>query len=287
MDRIARQLGDGPNEYAPTTANTWLKLLKVIVNEAVAEYELPRNPVTGLKPFDTSTHETYTDEEPNALTPEEVPVFLAELERRFPQHFAMVVLGFATGLRPSTLRPLRREGPAADVLWDDGVLLVRRSNTVGEEVMQKPKTGRRQRLALPPVLMEILRWHAARLPDGPMKDSELLFPSDTGGFRARSCLTRPFQVVGSAIGLKKAITAKGMRRTFQDLARAAAVSDIVTRSISGHATEAMQRHYSTVAVEEMRQAISNVASVAGLRAKEKAANSDEVPMGNASSKGAA
>jgi hypothetical protein len=37
-----------------------------------------------------------------------------------------------------------------------------------------------------------------------------------------------------------------MRRTFQDLARAAEVRDIVTRSASGHSTEAMQRHYSTV-----------------------------------------
>jgi hypothetical protein len=49
-----------------------------------------------------------------------------------------------------------------------------------------------------------------------------------------------------------------MRRTFQDLCRAAEVGDLVTRSISGHATEAMQRHYSTVAPEEQRRGLSNV-----------------------------
>jgi hypothetical protein len=32
----------------------------------------------------------------------------------------------------------------------------------------------------------------------------------------------------------------------------------VTRSISGHATEAMQRHYSTVALEEQRNGLSDV-----------------------------
>ena len=45
-----------------------------------------------------------------------------------------------------------------------------------------------------------------------------------------------------------------MRRTFQDLARAAEVKDLVTRAISGHATETMQHHYSTVAAEEKKQA---------------------------------
>ena len=49
-----------------------------------------------------------------------------------------------------------------------------------------------------------------------------------------------------------------MRRTFQDLCRAAQVGDLVTRSIGGHATEAMQRHYSTVALEEQRRGLSNV-----------------------------
>jgi hypothetical protein len=42
-------------------------------------------------------------------------------------------------------------------------------------------------------------------------------------------------------------------RTFQDLCRAVEVGDVVTRSISGHATEAMQRHYSTASLEEQRR----------------------------------
>jgi len=47
---------------------------------------------------------------------EEVRPFLAKMREMFPQHFAMTALGFATGLRPSTMRPLRREGPQSDML---------------------------------------------------------------------------------------------------------------------------------------------------------------------------
>ncbi len=56
-----------------------------------------------------------------------------------------------------------------------------------------------------------------------------------------------------------------MRRTFQDLARAAEVKDIVTRAVSGHATETMQQHYSTVNAEEMRAGIAKVIDLAGVR----------------------
>jgi len=37
-----------------------------------------------------------------------------------------------------------------------------------------------------------------------------------------------------------------MRRTFNDLARAAKIEAVITKSISGHLTERMREHYSTV-----------------------------------------
>jgi len=46
--------------------------------------------------------------------------------------------------------------------------------------------------------------------------------------------------------------------TFKDLARAAQVNDIVTRSISGHLTERMQQHYSSVNAGEQRDAFAKV-----------------------------
>lgn len=252
-------------KMAPTTGNNHLRILRTIMNDAGHAFRLDRNPLNGIEPFDTSEHEVYSDEEPNALTVAEVRPFLMKMRELCPQHFAMVALGFATGLRPSSLRPLRKGGETPDVLWKDGVLLVRRSQTVGDEVMNTTKTGRRQRLALPEELVEILRWHVDTLAEGPMTESELLFPNEQGGFRSPAVLQKPFAVVSKAMGLRKHISPRAMRRTFQDLARAAEVKDIVTRSISGHATEDMQQHYSTVAPDEMRSGLAKVISLGGFR----------------------
>jgi hypothetical protein len=58
--------------------------------------------------------------------------------------------------------------------------------------------------------------------------------------------------------LARKFTQRGLRRTFNDLARVARVESIVTRSISGHATERMQEHYSTVNGTEQRAGIARV-----------------------------
>ena len=191
--------------------------------------------------------------------------FLALIKERHPQHFAMVALGFATGLRPSSLRPLRRQGPQADVLGNDSVLLVRRSQACGHEVMECTKQGTRYRLTLPQELMDILRWHVEQLPEGPMRESELLFPSTVGGFRTTNVFKKVFDDVCRVMGLKKKISARAMRRTFQDLAREANIDKFVQRSICGHSTEEMSQLYSTVGQKEIERAVGKVISMAGYR----------------------
>jgi integrase len=160
-------------------------------------------------------------------------------------------------LRPSSLRPLRRCGATPDVLWDAKRLLVRRSQTLGDEVRNTTKQRVRYAIELPDEVLAVLRWHVdTQLETEAPRESELLFPSIEGGFRAGTVLGKPFAAVSEEMGLGFVFTPRGMRRTFNDLARAAEVKDVVTRSISGHTTEAMQRHYSTVRGEEQRQGIA-------------------------------
>jgi integrase len=266
----ARKPADGDlqgERYSPTTVNDWLALLRVILSAAVADYDLERNPVARVDDVDTSEHHTYTAEEPNSLTVDELGRFLVATRNLYPQHFGVVALGFATGLRPSSLRPLRRKGETPDVRWDEGMLLVRRSQT-RKTVMETTKTGVLQNIALPADLMDVLRWHVERLDSGPelLRNSELLFPSEVGAFRSASCLDRPFREIAEAAGIKKHLTPRSMRRTFNDLCRRAEVRDVVTRSFSGHLTEGMQRHYSTVAADEQRASLAKVVSLAGFRA---------------------
>jgi integrase len=270
-------------KYAPTTINTWLSVLKVVLGHARRDLELPQNAARDVMPLDTSRHRVYSREEPNSLTVEEVCEFLGCLRVKYPQFFAMTYTGFATGLRPSSLRPLRRRGAAPDVDWDRNVLLVRRSHTLGAVVMESTKTAIDQEIAIPRELIDVLRWHVdTQLRAGPQRDSDLLFPSELGGFRSHSCLAKPFADVAKAIGLKKRVSPRAMRRTFQDLARAAEVRDVVTRSISGHATEEMQRRYSTVSATEQQASLARVLHLMDFRK----ASSPAAPGGEVSGEGA-
>jgi integrase len=128
-----------------------------------------------VKDFDESEHETYTEEEPNALFPEEAPKFMEAVHELYPQHYAMVFLGLATGLRPSSLRPLRRSGPNADILWAEAKLLVRRSHTLASEVMNTTKQKVKYRIHLPEEVVKVLRWHVeTQLRTPEQQESELL-----------------------------------------------------------------------------------------------------------------
>lgn len=259
---VAKRITAG--EMSPHTANTRMTVLKIIMKAAKREFRLPRLATEDLRRFDTSEHDTFTDEEPNSLTLEEVPVFLARLRELYPQHYAMAYVGFALGLRPSSLRPLRRTGPTPDVLWDENILLVRRSQTVGEEVMNTTKTKKKQRTHVPAALMDVLRWHVeTQLSTPEMQESELLFPNINGGFRAPTVLNKPFAEVSSEIGLGKKFTQKGMRRTFQDLARGAGLREEVQKKICGHITDEMKERYSTVAQGEQREAIGKLLVLMG------------------------
>jgi integrase len=135
-----------------------------------------------------------------------------------------------------------------------------RDGVLGEELaVAGVKTGGEERVQAPEELLEILRWHVeTQLRTPAQQASDLLFPALHGGFRTRNVLDKPFRAAARTVGLEKRVTPRGMRRTFQDLCRATQVGDLVTRSISGHATEAMQRHYSTVVFDEQRRGIASV-----------------------------
>jgi integrase len=262
-------------KLSPHTVNGRLRVLLSTLRSAVADYELEYDPTRGVKPLDTSTWQTYTEEEPNALMVDEVPQFMAKAQVLFPQHYAQLALGLATGRRPCELRPLRWKGETPDILWKEGVLLVRRSQVIGD-AEDRTKTKARLRIPLPSGLMEILEQHVNALPEGRSSKSDLLFPSKTGGYQASSCLAKPIVAIAEAAEIKKHLSPYFMRRTFQDLCRAAQVHDFVARAISGHATVEMQQLYSSVDGSEVRSGLAKVISLAGfVRARDEAEASAE------------
>ena len=78
------------------------------------------------------------------------------------------------------------------MIWEKGRILVRRSHTVGEEVMKTTKQRRRYAIDLPEEAMVVLRWHVdTQLATPKQQASDLLFPSITGDFRAPCVLNKP------------------------------------------------------------------------------------------------
>src|ERR1700722_5963983 len=125
--------------------------------------------------------------------------------------------------------------------------------------MNRTKTKRDLEIKVPALLLEVLKWHVdTQLLTDEQKASDLLFPREDGEVRDPKVLRKPFDHVTTLLSLKKRVTPRAMRRSFQDLARSAQVNDVVTRSISGHATEQMQRHYSTVSDREQAEGLAKV-----------------------------
>jgi len=263
--------------YSNTTLNTWLRVLRTICAEMTKEFELDKNPCDGLELFPEDS--PYTDEQPNALNEEgEVAKFLAKMDELYPQHYAQTALGFCIGHRPSTLRPLTRKGPDPDwTVNDEGTsrLRVRKSNSRGQEVMKRTKNRQVIIIDLPVSVTEMLQEHVAKLDECAItRTSDLLFPSTrTGRIQSRTTLAKPFAVVASAIGLKKKITPKAMRRSYKDIARAADIPAAVRKGVSGHKTDVMDAHYASPSLAEKSRAVAKVFDLAKARARRASAGS--------------
>ena len=232
--------------YAAETVNGWWRGLKAMLREAVVDLELPRDPTMGVRPLPVPAADLA---EPNALTPGELAAFLAHTPAGW---YPLVKLGFCIGARPGELRPLRWD---VDYQADTGNLVLRRSQ-VGRHI-GATKTKVPRAVLLPDELRSMLVEHRRSLV-GAANPMGLLFPSPSGGYLGRTAMDRPFDSIAKAAGITKAISPRAMRRTFNDLARLAQVHDLVTRSITGHETEAMQERYSTVGNEEQRAAVGTV-----------------------------
>ncbi len=118
-DGSEKQIVYASGKYEASVLNSWLSILRVVTKAAVIDYELPKDPMLGIKNFPETSR--FTEEEPNSLSPEEHEVsnFLLKLKEKYPQHYVMALLGFVIGQRPSTLRPLRRSGADTDVKFND------------------------------------------------------------------------------------------------------------------------------------------------------------------------
>ncbi len=262
-----------------STINGRLRVLKTLMADATIAFDLQRDPALKVKGLSETGGAGYDDDNPNALTAEQLAAFLdvAKRELRGRWFPLLATLGF-TAMRVGEVTALKW----SDIVWpgeaDNGYIKVQRAQWMKH--VGAPKTGKRVRVVpLPKELASILREHhraqVARLDEdlSPTKRRGLelgikegwVFPSDKGEPTIAPSVRKPFQDVLQALkdeGKHELphLTVHGLRRTMNNLLRQVAQGEVV-RSVTGHVTERMTEHYSHVSRDEKDVAFAKVISI--------------------------
>jgi integrase len=236
--------------YRAETIRGWFRVFRTMTRDAMEPLDLPRDPTLRI------TFPEDEERDDNALKPELLGVFLQNMERLSPQHYALVAVLAFTGLRFCHASALRWEDMGAD----NGVLRVVRKNIRGRVGPVSRKKRAPREYPLHPNLADILRDHRRRLLEqqAPGVDSGWMFPSEAGGLRTPGGLWKAWRACVKESKIEERFTVHGLRRTFNDLTRRAGVDGVVIKSLTGHVTEKMRTHYSTVGLDEKLAAVSSV-----------------------------
>jgi integrase len=222
-----------------------LRLLRVIAKDSVNEGYAERDWCARVKPPKVRT---YTRANPNLLSAAQLHALIDKIP---PQWKGLVLFMATTGLR---------WGEASALHWEDVTL---DANGAGEAfihwgndrgVLVPVKTKRSERGV--PVLAVVSELWGVRRPRG------LVFPTRKGRLHRGSPLRK---VLDKAIVDAKVprVTAHGLRRTFNNLARQRTSREIL-KSITGHTTDAMVEHYSMVGADEKMIVSRDIAELAGV-----------------------
>jgi integrase len=233
--------------FAPATINSWLRVLRAALTDAVRDRLVAVNVAQQVR----SLTDNLDLEDTNSLSSQELHRVLQALEQQSHVIHAAAWTQAVTGLR---------WGEASALKWEDHdeqahVLHIRR--TVCErELRPLTKTRKARIVGVPEVLTEVLRRHRERLvaAQHPGLASGLMFPSMKGTPLANSRISAALQDACKEAGIKRRFTSHGFRRTLTDLLRNAHVDPVIAAGLTGHETERMRRHYSTVRSSEAVEA---------------------------------
>jgi integrase len=237
-------------KIAKYSANNALRMLKMVLADGCAEFNLARSPAERVRPFPVRQS---PDDDPNLLSPEELGQVLAAFRSSELHDYPLALTLGLTGLRFGEASALRW----SDVREDDGLIRVGRSQWKGH--VSTTKTGVLRTVPLVPELATVLRSHREQLVAGqhPGLVEGWVFSDERGALLRKNYLRLPLERVVKRVGITRRFTVHGFRRTFNNIARQVA-GDIVTRSITGHVTPAMTEHYSHVGRAEKLAAAGSV-----------------------------
>lgn len=230
----ALQLEAFYKERRQTLSSTSVRQLHAIVGKALSRAVklgmIARNPARDIEmtPKDRQNEVRY-------LTPEEKARFLSAAKRS--TYYPMIVVALGTGMRLSELRALRWK----DVDLDAAFIQVRRSADRHNKMVDRVKTKTSRRtIALPPILVELLKSHHRHLLEEKLRlrpiwqDLDLVFPRADGGVLGISVISQPLKTICARAGVD--IHFHGFRHTHASDLIAAGVHPKVISERLGHAS---------------------------------------------------
>lgn len=237
---VNSQLGFG---YSPETIRGWLRVFRQMATDygwadPTFRISLPETPDRG----------------PNKLNEEQLIAFLAAMRRQYPQHYALTLVLAFTGLRFCHATALRFE----DIDEANGVLKIKQKQVRGKVGQVSRKKKAPNEIPVVKEILDAIRWHRQTMltDQHPGLASGYIFPSSNGKlFLGTNSLKKAWTASLKAAGIAERFTVHGLRKTFNDVTRRAKVDPLVIKSITGHVTEDMREHYSTVDLSEKRQAV--------------------------------
>lgn len=227
--------------YSQDTLLGWWRIFRTVLADLAVETGIP-DPCARVAPPRSAVRDR---RERRTLTAEQVRALLAATAERHPAWWVEVVTAAATGARAGELHALE---------WRDldataGTLTIQRA--VWKGIVSETKTRRPRRVGLPAEIVAILESHRrAQVPE-----SNLLFPSDLGGYRFPSSLEKVLGEAAAVAGIEQRVTPQVLRRTLNSLLIEAGTPGPVLRSVLGHTTERMTGHYYGGSVEAQRAAL--------------------------------
>lgn len=253
---LAARKPDG-EPYARRSIQDWFWVFRNMTHDAMIQLGLDRDPTLrisfGEEPV--AREDVAGDDK---LTASECRLLLDGMRRKRPASWALLQTKKYTGQRFCHVSALKW----GDIDWDNLVIHFRRKQVrgvVGPISRRKPVPKEIPMLSeLAMVLME----HGRRLGKlgYPVGLHDWVFPSRTLTLKQPSSLVNAIKRTAAEVKLKKRITPHRMRYFFNDLLREAGVDQVTRKSLTGHVTDEMTEHYSTVRLDEKRAAMEAAAS---------------------------
>ena len=244
---LAEKKEDGTRRYSIESLKDWFRVFRNMTKDAIVQLHLERDPTLRIAFGDGAVEEGDAADD-DKLTIDESHLLLEAMRTKRPGSFALLSTKKYTGQRFCHVSALK----IGDIDWNEMVVRFRRKQVRGVVGPVSKKKPVPKEMPMVSELACVLIAHCRRLGElgYPVDPEAWLFPSRNGKLKQPSSLVTAIRESARDAQITKRITPHMMRYLFNDVLRLAGVDQVTRRALTGHVTDEMTAHYSTVRLDE-------------------------------------